>query len=160
MTHLGLSFGRLLLLCPPLPRCPPSAGRVRSSLLWPVRARRWSLMSVGPRPPPWLRCRRSCLTTSKNAFSTLTQFLAEASTKSQPRSFARACPSCVDTSRSVTRSHLLPTSITGAWPNMGVVALIGEPGYVGEPAMAVSFTLWIWLWKRCMRANEDRDEML
>ena len=39
---------------------------------------------------------------------------AEASTKSQPISLASAPPSCVETSRSVTLSLLLPTSITGA----------------------------------------------
>ena len=36
------------------------------------------------------RCRLSSLTTSKKALSTLTQFLAEASTNSHPSSFARA----------------------------------------------------------------------
>jgi hypothetical protein len=41
------------------------------------------------------------------------QFFADASTNSQPNSRAKACPSCVETSRSVTLSLLFPTSIMG-----------------------------------------------
>ena len=56
--------------------------------------------------------------------------------KSHPSSRARALPSCVETSLSATRSHLLPTSITGAGPNdpepVGN-ALDGDPGYVDDP---------------------------
>lgn len=77
-------------------------------------------------------CRLIILTTSKKAFSTLMQFFADASTNSHPSSRARAWPSCVDTSRSVTRSLLLPTSIMGTL--MGPPAAeIGEPGYDDEP---------------------------
>lgn len=70
------------------------------------------------------------------------QFFADASTNSQPSSLAKACPSCVETSRSVTLSLLLPTSMmgTGACEFM---AEIGEPGYDGDDAHD-SFTRWIW----------------
>jgi len=71
------------------------------------------------------------------------QFLADASTKSHPSSLASALPSWVETSRSVTRSHLLPTNMTGAGPydpDPSEDALSGEPGYEGEPDCEDSFT--------------------
>lgn len=89
------------------------------------------------------------------------QFFAEASTNSQPSCFARALPSCVETSLSVTRSHLLPTSMTGAGPKEEFIDWeSGDPGYVGDPAPADSFTLCIWLWNFSMRAKDAREEML
>lgn len=89
------------------------------------------------------------------------QFLAEASTKSQPISLANALPSCVDTSRSVTRSLLLPTSMTGACPPPGA-GDTGEERYdaVGELVLAQSLTLWIWLWNLRMREKDAREVML
>ena len=62
------------------------------------------------------------------------QLLADASTKSHPMSFAKALPSWVETSRSVARSHLLPTSMTGAWPPKMGEADVGE---FMKPAVAV-----------------------
>lgn len=89
ITHFGFSLPRLLPPVIPAPRVRRSpAPLVRSFSCRPVRTRA-SFLSEGLRPLP-CRCRRSCLTTSKKAFSTLTQFLADASTKSQPSSFARA----------------------------------------------------------------------
>lgn len=54
-----------------------------------------------------------CRTTVKYAFSTLTQVLALDSTNLQPNRFANACPSSRETSRSLTLSHLFPTSMIG-----------------------------------------------
>lgn len=70
------------------------------------------------------------------------QFLADASTKSQFSCFASALPSWTETSLSVTRSHLLPTSMTGAGPNawLDMDDDNGDPGNVGEPAAADSLT--------------------
>lgn len=71
------------------------------------------------------------------------QFLAEASTNSHPNSRASACPSCVETSRSVTLSLLFPTSIMGTGAD-GAADDNGDPGYDGEDADD-SLTRWIWL---------------
>jgi hypothetical protein len=69
------------------------------------------------------------------------QFFADASTNSQPNSLAKAWPSCVDTSLSVTRSLLFPTSMMGT-------ELAGTTGGADEPAYVDvahdSFTRWIW----------------
>lgn len=69
------------------------------------------------------------------------QFFADASTNSHPNSLARAWPSCVETSRSVTRSLLFPTSIIGTGAE-GDVADSGEPVYDGDDAED-SLTRWI-----------------
>lgn len=53
----------------------------------------------------------------------------------------------METSLSVTLSHLLPTSITGAGagdPELIDDVLKGEPGYEGEPDSDDSFTRCIW----------------
>jgi len=95
----------LLLLCPPFclptvfPDPNPSTG---------------SPVPVFLRGPIFL-CLLSSRTTSKNARSTLTQFLALASTNSHPSSLANEWPSCVLTSLSVTRSLLFPTSMIGTF---------------------------------------------
>lgn len=86
------------------------------------------------------------------------QFFADASTNSQPNSRARACPSWVETSLSVTRSLLLPTSIIGTGA-VGAEAVIGDPGYVGDEVVD-SLTRWIWWWNLLMRENDEREEML
>lgn len=83
--------------------------------------------------------------------------------KSHPSSLASADPSCVDTSRSVIRSTLLATSMTGAgpeltegWKDMG----IAEPGSVGEVVRFDSLTRKICSWKRLIRVKEAREVML
>ncbi|TNN54510.1 hypothetical protein EYF80_035285 [Liparis tanakae] len=56
-----------------------------------------------------------CRTISANSSSTMVLLLAEVSMKGQPHSSASAWPSLDDTSRSPSRSTLLPTRITGTF---------------------------------------------
>lgn len=108
------------------------------------------------------RSLRNWRTVSKKAFSTLVLSLADVSMKSQPISLASAEPSCVETSRSVLRSILLATSMTGAGPAGTAEAAMGTevPGKLGGDEAADSLTRRICLWKLRMREKEARELML
>lgn len=92
------------------------------------------------------------------------QFLADASTNSQPSLLASANPSCEETARSTALSLLLPTSMIGTGPSEVVTgAFKDEERYVapvGEPELTDSLTLLISLLNSSIREKDDREVML